>query len=73
VDDECIARVFGMDVGHTEDPSQRKACGCVKSKDKRRTKAYMTRAFVGASLAMRPTALKKPLRTTVATILPGHL
>ena len=38
-----------------------------------RTKAYMTRAFVGASIAMRPTALKKPMRTTVATILPGHL
>lgn len=33
VDDEYIAKVFGMDVGRRKDPSQRKACRCVESKD----------------------------------------
>jgi hypothetical protein len=33
VDDEYIQRVFGVEVTHRKDPSQRKACGCVISKD----------------------------------------
>jgi hypothetical protein len=33
VDDEYIQRVFGLEVTHSKDPSQRKACGCVISKD----------------------------------------
>jgi hypothetical protein len=33
IDDELIARAFGLEVSHTKDPGQRKACGCVQSKD----------------------------------------
>jgi len=33
VDDELIARAFGIDVSHKKDASQRKACGCVASCD----------------------------------------
>lgn len=33
VDDEFIHKVFGLDVTHKKDPSQRPACGCVASKD----------------------------------------
>ena len=33
VDDEYIERVFGVEVSHRKDPSQRKACRCVVSKD----------------------------------------
>ncbi len=33
VDDEYIAAVFSLDVAHTKDPGQRKACGCVLSRD----------------------------------------
>lgn len=33
VDDEYIERVFGLQVAHAKDPGQRKACGCVLSKD----------------------------------------
>jgi hypothetical protein len=33
VDDSYIKRVFGVDVTRRKDPSQRKACGCVISKD----------------------------------------
>lgn len=33
VDDEYIRRVFGLDVTHDKDPSQRAACGCVVSRD----------------------------------------
>ena len=33
VDDEYIAQTFGLEVGHQKDPGQRKACGCVVSKD----------------------------------------
>jgi hypothetical protein len=33
VDDEYIRQVFGLEVAHTKDPNQRKACGCVVSKD----------------------------------------
>jgi Domain of unknown function (DUF1848) len=33
VDDELIARVFGITVPGKKDPAQRKACGCVVSKD----------------------------------------
>ena len=33
VDDKHIERIFGLDVTHKKDPSQRKACGCVVSKD----------------------------------------
>jgi hypothetical protein len=33
VDDEYIKRVFGLDVTHEKDPSQRQACGCVVSRD----------------------------------------
>ncbi len=33
VDDELIARVFGIAVPGKKDPAQRKACGCVASKD----------------------------------------
>jgi hypothetical protein len=33
VDDDYIAKTFGIDVTHTKDPSQRTACGCVVSKD----------------------------------------
>ena len=33
IDDNYIKRVFGINVTHKKDPSQRKACGCVVSKD----------------------------------------
>ncbi len=33
IDDEYIEHVFGVEVSHRKDPSQRKACGCVVSKD----------------------------------------
>lgn len=33
VDDEYIFKTFGLQVTHQKDPSQRKACGCVVSKD----------------------------------------
>lgn len=33
VDDDYILRIFGLDVTHKKDPSQRQACGCVTSKD----------------------------------------
>jgi hypothetical protein len=33
VDDGLIREVFGVEVSHVKDPSQRKACGCVVSKD----------------------------------------
>jgi hypothetical protein len=33
VDDEYIRQAFGLEVSHTKDPGQRKACGCVVSKD----------------------------------------
>ena len=33
IDDEYIEKVFDLDVPHKKDPSQRKACGCVVSKD----------------------------------------
>jgi hypothetical protein len=33
IDDETIFRVFGLEVAHLKDPGQRKACGCVVSKD----------------------------------------
>jgi hypothetical protein len=33
IDDEHIERVFGLKVAHKKDPSQRRACGCVISKD----------------------------------------
>lgn len=33
VDDAYLAEVFGIDAGHSKDPSQRKACGCIRSKD----------------------------------------
>lgn len=33
IDDTLIARLFGIDVTHKKDPSQRPACGCVRSKD----------------------------------------
>jgi hypothetical protein len=33
VDDDYILQVFGLDVTHAKDPAQRKACGCVVSKD----------------------------------------
>jgi len=33
IDDHLIEEVFGLEVNHTKDPSQRKACGCVISKD----------------------------------------
>ncbi len=33
IDDDYIERVFGVNVTHKKDPSQRKACGCVVSKD----------------------------------------
>ena len=33
IDDDYIERVFGINVTHKKDPSQRKACGCVVSKD----------------------------------------
>ena len=33
VDDEYIQQVFGLDVAHAKDPSQRAACGCVISRD----------------------------------------
>lgn len=33
IDDEYIQRVFGIQVTHTKDPGQRRACGCVISKD----------------------------------------
>jgi hypothetical protein len=33
VDDDYIERVFGLEVSHSKDPGQRKACGCVVSRD----------------------------------------
>ena len=33
IDDDYIERVFGINVTHKKDPFQRKACGCVVSKD----------------------------------------
>ncbi|MHB0939638.1 MAG: DUF1848 domain-containing protein [Armatimonadota bacterium] len=33
IDDAYIRRVFGIDVTHRKDPSQRKPCGCIVSKD----------------------------------------
>lgn len=33
IDDDYIARVFGLEVTHQKDKSQRKACGCVESRD----------------------------------------
>jgi hypothetical protein len=33
IDDRLIREVFGLEVNHTKDPSQRKTCGCVVSKD----------------------------------------
>jgi hypothetical protein len=33
VDDEFIQATFGIEVGHQKDPGQRKACGCVVSRD----------------------------------------
>ena len=33
IDDNYIERVFGINVAHKKDPCQRKACGCVVSKD----------------------------------------
>ncbi len=33
IDDDLIARVFGLEVSHAKDAGQRKACGCVQSKD----------------------------------------
>lgn len=33
IDDELIKEVFGIEVSHKKDPNQRKACGCVVSKD----------------------------------------
>jgi hypothetical protein len=33
VDNDFIKKVFDLDVSHTKDPTQRKACGCVVSKD----------------------------------------
>lgn len=33
VDDEYIKKIFGFDVEHKKDPSQRSACGCVASRD----------------------------------------
>ena len=33
VDDLYIQQVFGIEVNHKKDPSQREACGCVASKD----------------------------------------
>ena len=33
VDDRVIAEAFGIEVPGTKDPTQRKACGCVVSRD----------------------------------------
>ena len=33
IDDDYIEATFGIEVGHKKDPSQRKVCGCVVSKD----------------------------------------
>jgi DNA repair photolyase len=33
VDDEYLLKVFDIEVSSKKDPSQRKACGCVRSKD----------------------------------------
>ncbi len=33
VDDDYVEATFGIEVGHKKDPGQRKACGCVISKD----------------------------------------
>ncbi len=33
IDDDIIYKVFGLEVTHLKDPGQRKACGCVVSKD----------------------------------------
>jgi hypothetical protein len=41
IDDEYIAQLFGLEVTHRKDKSQRKACGCVEVA----TSACMTLAF----------------------------
>lgn len=33
IDDDYIARIFSLEVAHQKDKSQRKACGCVESRD----------------------------------------
>ncbi|WP_155483727.1 DUF1848 family protein, partial [Vibrio campbellii] len=33
IDDNLISRIFGFDLSSTKDKSQRKACGCVVSRD----------------------------------------
>ncbi|MCF8127819.1 MAG: DUF1848 domain-containing protein [Deltaproteobacteria bacterium] len=33
IDDELIRRVFGLEITHLKDPSQRSYCGCVASRD----------------------------------------
>lgn len=33
IDDDLLQNVFGLEVSHAKDPSQRAACGCVVSKD----------------------------------------
>jgi Domain of unknown function (DUF1848) len=33
IDDVLIWKTFGLDVNHLKDPGQRKACGCIASKD----------------------------------------
>jgi hypothetical protein len=33
IDDDYIERVFGINVTHKKDPTQRRACGCVVSRD----------------------------------------
>lgn len=33
IDDAYIEKTFGIEVGHKKDPGQRRACGCVVSKD----------------------------------------
>jgi len=33
IDDDYIQKVFGIEVTHQKDPYQRRACGCVESKD----------------------------------------
>jgi len=64
IDDEQIREVFGLEVNHAKDPSQRKACRCVVSKDIGCT----TPVFTDAPTATPPRASTRRKKTTAGMI-----